>query len=209
MDSRELAETYAQMSDDELLDLGAEYDQLTEVAQQALRAEFSSRKLETPKIAEPENETAPVDAAVLSDLVDPACVRQVFPIEEAVLAHQRLLDAGIPAHLQPTRIVRSSRWAEPTSFQVMVSATDFSRANEFLNVKEREQLHMPEDADYEGPTCPKCRSSDIAMQAEEPVQEEEPIETLPPKIPNPTEQELLTKTDWKCLACGHGWQEQD
>src|SRR5476649_99392 len=49
----EFAEEYAPMSDKELLDIAAEYDDLMEPAQAAVRNEMNKRGLEMPKVEEP------------------------------------------------------------------------------------------------------------------------------------------------------------
>src|ERR1700691_3621672 len=60
-----LAEEYRAKSDDELLELAADFGDLTESAQQALRQEMQSRKLGDPRAATAPNpgERAPTQAA--------------------------------------------------------------------------------------------------------------------------------------------------
>ncbi|MGA9072422.1 MAG: DUF2007 domain-containing protein, partial [Terracidiphilus sp.] len=56
---RRLSQHYREMSDEELYELESEIAGLTETAQQVLREEMRTRKLEVPRKVEPESSVAP------------------------------------------------------------------------------------------------------------------------------------------------------
>jgi Putative prokaryotic signal transducing protein len=93
----ELAKTYQSASDNELLDLALTYDSLTEVAQNALRAEFARRGLEPPVIPDPAPE---------AELLSVVTVQQYRDLTEAQLAMGVLESAGIPCYLRDENTVR-------------------------------------------------------------------------------------------------------
>jgi hypothetical protein len=94
----ELLETYRSASDGELLDLALTYDSLTEVAQNALRAEFARRGLEPPVIPDPAPET---------EMLPVVTVQQYRDLTEAQLAMGVLESAGIPCYLRDENTVRT------------------------------------------------------------------------------------------------------
>ena len=94
----ELLETYRSASDGELLDLALTYDSLTDVAQNALRAEFARRGLEPPVIPDPAPE---------ADLLPVVTVQQYRDLTEAQLAMGVLESAGIPCYLRDENTVRT------------------------------------------------------------------------------------------------------
>ncbi len=94
----ELLETYRSASDGELLDLALTYDSLTEVAQNALRAEFARRGLEPPVIPDPAPE---------AELLPVVTVQQYRDLTEAQLAMGVLESAGIPCYLRDENTVRT------------------------------------------------------------------------------------------------------
>jgi hypothetical protein len=94
----ELLETYRSASDGELLDLALTYDSLTEVAQNALRAEFARRGLEPPVIPDPAPE---------AEMLPVVTVQQYRDLTEAHLAMGVLESAGIPCYLRDENTVRT------------------------------------------------------------------------------------------------------
>lgn len=98
IDIRELADNYGQMSNEELLEVGQDYDALTAQAQEALRSEFARRKMEPP-IIEPREKPQPAS----QDLVT---VRRYRDLSEAIVARSLLESAGIDAILRDENMVR-------------------------------------------------------------------------------------------------------
>jgi Putative prokaryotic signal transducing protein len=88
IDIRALAESYAQMSEQELLELGQDYDSLTPQAQEVLRSEFARRKMEPPTI-EPSEGPTPEEGREL------ITIRRYRQTAEAIVAQSLLHSAGI------------------------------------------------------------------------------------------------------------------
>jgi hypothetical protein len=209
----ELATTYAQMSDDELLELGSDFGSLTDDAQSALRAEFRSRKLDPPEIDVPDecDDTSAANEAAMpaSGLADPVTVREYYGTMEAVMGHQWLGEAGIRGRIEPMLHPARSSSALP-GFNLQVASADLERANNWLAAKERAAMPPPETDDYEGPTCPACHSTEVAMEADEPLAMED-TRLVKQEFYLPDELRIASLPDviarWKCMACGHAWQE--
>ncbi len=222
MNYQDLAANYAQMSDDELLDLGEDYASLTPEAQDALRNEFHNRKLDPPEIAEATPQTAPTAQTpdfTGSDLVEPEAVRQFHEPREVAAAMALLHQAGIAAHLQPYQVSGASAYdGMRTLFRLWVSAADFEHANALLSQMENAAMPLPEETDYEGPQCPRCHSTDVALEAEA-MEEDDPLagengDALTRLEFHPVADETAVPAadfaaKWKCMACGNTWQEQD
>jgi len=88
-----LAELYAAMNNDELEELGKDWDSLTGVAQQALRGEMTRRGMNL----EDENDTSTEGNAGM--LVDAVTVAEFSELGEAVLAQGLVASGGIPSAL--------------------------------------------------------------------------------------------------------------
>jgi hypothetical protein len=115
----DLAKTYLSASDNELLDLALTYDSLTEVAQNALRAEFAHRGLEPPVIPDP---------APDAELLPVVTVQQYRDLTEAQLAMGVLESAGIPCYLRDENTVRMD-WFY---FKICWAASDFRCAKRIV-----------------------------------------------------------------------------
>ena len=94
---RALAAHYAEMSDEELLELGSEYESLTDAAKPLLRAEFERRSLPAPEL-KGSPEWLKFDEMVT--------VRQYRGPAEAGHAKCALDSAGIQCYLRDENIVR-------------------------------------------------------------------------------------------------------
>lgn len=98
-----LQQLYGAMSDDELLRLAADKAELTEVAQQAIDAEMTTRGLELPVEEEPLSDAATPD---LPAAEDDASLVSLFVSQSAVEANKAatcLEEAEIPFELRPQR----------------------------------------------------------------------------------------------------------
>ena len=91
IDPEDIAAGYRRMFDGELLKLAQSYDQLTDAAQTALRAEFAHRGLEPPVLEEAE------DPAELRDRITVARYRDP---SEAIVVRTMLESAGIYVFLR-------------------------------------------------------------------------------------------------------------
>jgi hypothetical protein len=97
----ELAACYRSMPEEQLVKIGQEYEGLTEIAQAALRAEFSSRKLEPPELSESIARPKARQVAVVGRYRD---------LIEAQVAKSVLESAGISCYLRDENTIRSD-WA--------------------------------------------------------------------------------------------------
>ncbi|HEV3149726.1 MAG TPA: DUF2007 domain-containing protein [Acidobacteriaceae bacterium] len=122
----ELLETYRSASDGELLDLALTYDSLTEVAQNALRAEFARRGLEPPVIPDPAPE---------AEMLPVVTVQQYRDLTEAQLAMGVLESAGIPCYLRDENTVRTQWfWSNLIGgIRLQVREEDLAAAEALLN----------------------------------------------------------------------------
>jgi hypothetical protein len=96
---QQLAETYSQMSDQQLEELAADNAALTETAREVLQAEMNSRGLTTP----PE-ETPPADDT--DDDSELVTIRLFRDLPEALVAKGVLETAGIECYLADDNMVR-------------------------------------------------------------------------------------------------------
>ena len=177
---RTLEQTYNQMSEEELGDLAAEAYKLTDIAQQALQAQISSRALRIelstkPRASresngvEPEVNLNPYDL----DYVLAAWVRDPQDLEQL---RQALPRAGIPIYVQ-----------------VRVRAVDQQRALHTISALSPERGNPDEDQPYVA-RCPKCGSEEIAFQNIDPGSSE-------------TQSTSSSQFHWACDACGHEWED--
>jgi hypothetical protein len=122
----ELLETYRSASDGELLDLALTYDSLTEIAQNALRAEFARRGLEPPMIPDPAPE---------AEMLPVVTVQQYRDLTEAQLAMGVLESAGIPCYLRDENTVRTQWfWSNLIGgIRLQVREEDLAAAEALLN----------------------------------------------------------------------------
>lgn len=95
-ESERLRAHYAQLSEEELVNIGSQYESLTEAAKAAIRAEFDRRSLPAPELAESENhEFQPL-----------VTVRRYLDKIEATIAKSALDSADIPCSLRDENTAR-------------------------------------------------------------------------------------------------------
>jgi hypothetical protein len=107
MNERErLANLYAGLTDEELIQIGSQFDLLTDEAQVLLREEFDRRSLEAPELEEPANSFELQELVTIRTFRDPA---------DALMAKSVLDSADLPCerrkydpHLMG--LVKSDRW---------------------------------------------------------------------------------------------------
>jgi DNA-directed RNA polymerase subunit M/transcription elongation factor TFIIS len=192
---RRLEELYAQMSEDELRALADNVNDLTEIAQQALRAEMSKRGLEMQARDAPADELA----AMADDLID---VWEAKDMREGRLLKDFLQSAGLASCLVPDDVksVDESKKNSDEGVTVKVMERDFQRARNvieayFAGLKELHPstpLEPGDETEYVA-RCPKCHSPDIVFQRLD-------AEAAGTPVANP-------KFNWSCDACGHQWQD--
>jgi len=203
---RRLAEHYRQLTDDELVDLARQPSALTDVAQQALAQEVSSRKLKIPPEEATRSPEPPPDFP--EDADDPYAeerelieVATVWSLRDA-LKLQYLLDvAGIPFYIGPqkaTQVDPGTNFAKGVPVKIMRVGSPWARQamrNYFPEDEPPEEKIDFEREDFKVEVhCPRCRSMDVVL--------ERFVGIL--KDPN---SKPLPKFKWHCDSCGKEWED--
>ena len=184
-ESHRCRELYGQMSEVELKALAEKFSDLTEIAQEALRAEFSKRGLPTPAPA-PRHQILRDE----EELVD--CYR-ARDSSEARLIINILESSGIPSCLFGNfgENVQRLYPAHDTGGMIKVTQRDAERARELIT-----QYFSQGQAENEECTvrCPRCHSSDVIFQG------------LSPETSDPDPS--ASRFNWTCGACGTRWMDE-
>ena len=149
---------YAAMSEGELLATARDYDTLREAAQEALRAELQSRRMEPPLI-EDGDEEPPAEGKLVT-------VRRYRDLSEAIVARAVIEAAGLPCFLQNENIVRLD-WQISNfigGIRLQVAESDAAVAEEILSAPVPASIAMEGEPDYIQPRCPRCDSLDISFE---------------------------------------------
>ncbi len=192
---RKLKEHYAAMSDDELQAVAGDGWDLTDVAQQALQAELSSRRLNVKIAAAPTPSPAPEPAETGSfdpSELDLSVAQQVWDLSEARRVKGTLDAAGIPSYLGPNNVENPDELGMgfEGGVDVKVREADYQRA--LYALAGATPPDSQSERDYT-PRCPKCHSTEIVFQG----LDSEAVEDSAPK----------SKFNWSCDACGYAWKD--
>jgi len=194
----QLQKTYASMTDDELEAVASDAYDLTDTAQEALRAELSRRGSSV------ELKGSPPKPAIKNPELDLALVTTVWSLEEADKVKAVLNAAGIHSYFgrEYTEDVDSLQESFDDGVDVRVScyAQDMAGlAIADVQKNDPQEFDDPEDDDdveediskYEAQFvhCPKCQSEDVDLDHD-------------------IDAESL-KYDWHCNDCGHKWKDEN
>ena len=184
----ELSKMYGAMSDDELVELGRGLEDLTEVAQTALKGELAQRRLsvevEDAELAgELEEE---LDGVSLPEgyafRAPDECVWEFEGEEEASAAGLWLKAEGIGS-----QVILPSAGRYAVRAAMLAVAPSYAARMRALLAQEipKEFYEMSEKSaeEYVAPRCPGCGSDEILLEEVEPANK------------------------WGCDACGHTWVE--
>jgi hypothetical protein len=189
---RRLTDLYSAMSDQELLALGAEMSQLSDIAQEVLRAELGRRKLETP---------TPPPTPEEHEYLQLVTVREFRDLPEADLAKSILDSAGIQSFLQDENMIRMN-WFNSNFFggiKLRVLSEDQEEARGILTQAIPSNFEVEGVGDYVQPRCPKCNSLEVIFTGfNKPVAYASMWAGLPLRVPS---------SIWKCEQCGNEWTE--
>jgi hypothetical protein len=186
-----LAELYAEMSEGELQRVLDDWEQLTDIAHDAARAEAEKRKLEAPMIGE--NEPTGSDDFVM--------LRRFRDLPEAMMAKGGLESAGIDCQFVDENMVRMDWfWSNLLGgVKLFVRAEDVDAATEVLGEPAPQSFEVEGVGTYERPHCPKCSSMEITFEElNKPVAYGSAWLGVP--IP-------LHRNGWICHSCEHKWDE--
>jgi len=205
-ESLRLSERHRSLTDDELLAIADDTSDLTELAQQALAAEISQRKLKLPGKA---CTSAPhPDPPVEADCDDPYAgdpyqedrkvvqIATVWSLRDASQLQMLLDGAGIPVLMGDEKNTRAEDVTSNFREGVPVAVMQIG-----LSAAQQALLHyQPAD---EPPTedqssgedlavhCPKCHSEDVIFE----------------HLAGSASSKDGQKFDWTCASCGHQWQD--
>lgn len=190
-----LEQTYAAMTDDELLKLASNPEVLTEIAWEALEDELDHRHLELP--AEPAKAHAAIDFRRL------ATIRQFRDLPEALLAKGSLESAGIQCFLRDDNLVRLDWFISNFvgGVKLCVNPEDAETARRLLDEPILEGMYVHGVGLYEQPRCPKCNSLDVNFQ-----ELDRPVAYLSAflRVPMP-----LQRKGWRCHSCNAEWDGEE
>ena len=153
-ESERLRAYYARLPEEELVQIGSQYESLTDSAKAAIRAEFDRRSLPAPELAEPEDHE-------FQALVT---VGRYLDQAHASVAKSVLESAGIHASLRDENTARID-WGTSIALggiRLQVRPEDQAAAEEALSQPIPSVIDA-EGIQYEQPRCPACRSLDISM----------------------------------------------
>ena len=199
-ESLRLAEHYRQMTDGELIRLSEDPSQLTEMAQDALSQEISSRRLRIPL---PKPPKPPPDkrteGSTYAEERELDVVANVYSLRDARQV-ERILDvAGIPFYMGPEKATGvgavTSTYAEGIEVRVMRVGVPWALAALTRSYQPKDQ--PPEERvvwdDTVAVLCPGCRSEEVVF------------ERL--KEGAATDRAGFPRFQWACSACGHAWED--
>jgi hypothetical protein len=206
-----LTAVYAEMWDEELLNLAAAPEDLTETARQVLRDEVRKRGLRDPRAAReqpegaarfqtakfgahagPEFETQAQegdDLPVEFTWKTPLCVCE--SLEDAMQVFEALRRAGLESWIQRPGARRPVAWNEwhqdmVGNIQVLVPADQLDQARAIVAQPIPQDIvdeSKMQTPEFEAPVCPRCGASDPVLESVEPV------------------------NAWACESCGAEWTE--
>jgi Putative prokaryotic signal transducing protein len=195
LEPQDIAEGYRKMFDGELLELAQSYDQLTDTAQAALRAEFGRRGLDPPILAEAAPAPEPRDLVTLARYRD---------LSEAIVVRTMLESSGIYVFLRDENLVRLD-WQVSNfigGIRLQVEAKDEARAAELLRQSIPTVIPFDDDDDFLQPHCPKCGSIDITFQGASRGPALASLTVLAVPLP-------LGRETWLCNSCEAQWEDAD
>lgn len=179
---RDLVALYISYGDEELVSLARGLNDLTQMAQEALKGELARRGLKvTPaeKVRRILTEDDLADMRSYAELAPAECIFDFESERIASAAYYALTAEGIEAI-----VVSPSRANGP---RVVVKPKDAERASEIFSAAPSEALTdetAAASAEYDIPHCPACGSEEIVLESVDPVNQ------------------------WLCEACGHMWLEE-
>jgi len=195
---RRLADSYSQMSNEELAKLEDDADSLTELALEILEDELDRRGLTDA----PEESTAVVahEDLAFRKLVT---IRKFRDLPEALLAKGSLESVGIECFLADDNLIRLDWFISNFvgGIKLRVKAEDAESARELLEQPIPEGMYIEGVGLYEQPRCPACGSLDVSFQE---LNKAVAYGSAYFGLPIP-----LQRDSWVCHACQHEWIDED
>jgi hypothetical protein len=202
-DWQSLTQLYRKMSDDELCALDADIADLTEVAQQVLRDEMRSRRLDRQRVASEEPNSpespaatpwnrsadAPPAGGETAESDSPSEYTWKVPLcesddpERTWQIQEVLRDAGVESWIEGPRSIAALDLGNP---RILVAADQLEQANAILArpipqaIVDQSKMQMP---DFESPACPGCGAKEPVLVSVNPL------------------------NTWRCETCGKQWTD--
>jgi hypothetical protein len=214
-----LTEFYAGQMDGELEKVAAQAYELTELAREVLRAEFSKRGLNSifveqaplsvkqqlgPKPGDPPHGEPPAHDLPLPqgefELRTMITLRQFRDLPEALLAKGCLDSAGIDSTLLDDNVIRMDwLWSNLVGgVKLKVEPSDAEPATEILNQPIPEIIDVDGVGEYAQPHCPNCRSLDVTFKELNRPLSYASLFLIP--IP-------VHRKAWRCHSCKVEWED--
>jgi hypothetical protein len=205
-ESLRLSERYRSLTDDELLAISDNTSDLTELAQQALAAEISRRKLKLPpKVSAPALHPEPPCEADSDDPYagDPYAedrklvqIATVWSLRDASQLQTLLEDAGIPFFMGDEKITRAEDVTSNFRDGVPVAVMQIGISSAQQALERYEPADEPLTQDQSGGEdlavhCPKCHSEDVIFE----------------RLGGSAGAKDGQKFDWTCASCGYQWED--
>lgn len=175
----DLVQTYAGFGDVELKNLALTFNDLTEPAQRALKAEFARRSLAMPSAsqnASPESDAGSPLQGFAADAPED-CTFEFTDIEEALMAQSLLRSAGIES------VVPTSEIGSVDTPRLVVAPADVHTTE--LILSRPTHTGSEDEVGFVEPVCPKCGMPDPLLESVEPTNQ------------------------WRCEACNHLWSDSE
>jgi predicted RNA-binding Zn-ribbon protein involved in translation (DUF1610 family) len=187
----DLAAQYALMSETGLMELAHSYDDLLEIAQVALRAEFARRGLEPPLVEEPEK---PEFRCLVT-------VRHYRDLPDAYVGRSQLETAGISVWIADEHLVQMNWFYSNLvgGIRLQVDESDEAAAREILEAGVPGTITYGPEEVYVQPTCPKCGSAEITLGGGT-ERGRSLVALYVLSIPVPSREAV-----WHCEVCGAQW----
>jgi hypothetical protein len=186
---------YSAMSDEELGQIAASGDELSDAAHEAFQVEVAKRGLKI-EIAPPRGE----DVVELNETVT---VGKFRDLPEALLAKGSLESAGIQAYLADDNVIRMDWFYSNLlgGIKLKVRAEDAEAASEILNQPIPETLDVEGVGNFEQPKCPRCQSLEVSWNE---LNQGFSYTAAYVGVPIP-----VHRKGWICHSCGNNWKNQD
>ena len=203
---RQVCVHYRSLTDDELIAIARQKEDLTDIAQQALAAEVQSRKLEVPAEATIEDkETAPLALPPDPDSNSPyyddrelVQIETVFSLRDAEQLEALLKEDGIPFYMGKEKVTRAVDVRSDFSAGIPVGVMRIGMAYATRARKNFRPLDDPEWREEKSPLrpvdifCPRCRSEKVVFEAGQ---------------QDPKWRDFTMQFRWRCEACGKRWED--
>jgi hypothetical protein len=195
LSATDYAAKYAEMYEAELIEVARDFNELTEKAQAALRAEFAKRGLELPEANAPEPRT------LWRELVT---VGRYRDLTEADVAKSALESAVIHSELFDNNLARMN-WAVTNALggvRLQVEVKDQEAAEQILSEGVPESIAFDDKQEFNQPRCSACGSLNISFEGQARKAALASLYLL--SLPLPTG----PKT-WVCGDCGARWEDAE